>query len=178
MLIPLFDGEGNSSYPFAYMSTVLIVKEGNQSDCSIPQEMTQYLSWIYTNQHVSDHMSALGWAPLTVAYRKMIIDVLGTVTCDDEEVLTTAYLIGEGTSRPALSDLAGQYPSNTVTQKYFTSDMATAIVDMKQRTPAPAPDAHKQGACLGNLLTSLYYARRNRLCRRDDRRYRRTVVGN
>jgi phosphate transport system substrate-binding protein len=133
LLIPLFDGEGDSSYPFAYMSTVLIVKEGNQSDCTMPQEMTQYLSWIYTNQHVSDHMSTQGWAPLTVAYRKMIIDELGIVTCDGEEVLTTAYLIGEGTSRPALSDLAGQYPSSVVAQKYFTSDMATAIVDMKQR---------------------------------------------
>jgi hypothetical protein len=88
-------------------------------------------------------MSTQGWAPLTVAYRKMTIDVLGTVTCDDEEVLTTAYLIGEGTSRPALSDLAGQYPSNTVTQKYFTSDMATAIVDMKQSTSAPDPQARR-----------------------------------
>jgi hypothetical protein len=136
-LISLFDGVGASSYPFAYTSTVIIGAEGNSTDCSLSQELTQFISWIHTNQRVSDRVSTQGWSPLTVAYRKKIIDVLGTIECDNDKALTTAYLIGEGTSRPALSDLAGQYTSNTVTQKYFTSDMATAIVDMKQGSSPP-----------------------------------------
>ena len=106
--------------------------EGNSTDCSVSQELAQYLSWVQTNQHVSDRMTLLGWSPLTVAYKKKIIDVLGTIRCDNASVLTTAYLIGAGTSRPALTDLAGLYTSSSVTQKYFTTDMGTAIADMKQ----------------------------------------------
>jgi serine/threonine protein kinase/ABC-type phosphate transport system substrate-binding protein len=132
LLISLIDGPGNTSYPFSYVSTVIIGAEGNSTDCTQSQELAQFLSWLLTNQRVSDRVSTGGWAPLTVAYKKKIIDVLGTIMCDDENVLTTAYLIGEGTSRPALTDLAGQYTSATVTQKYFTSDMATAITDMRE----------------------------------------------
>jgi hypothetical protein len=128
------DGPGNASYPFTYVSTVILGAVGNSTDCTQSQELAQFLSWVMTNQHVSDRVTTGGWAPLTVAYRKKIIDVLGTIQCDSDQVLTTAYLIGEGTSRPALTDLAGQYTSATVTQKYFTSDMATAITDMREGT--------------------------------------------
>ncbi len=134
LLIPTFNGEGQGSWPLSYVATVVVSAVGDSADCSITQELVQFLSWLQINQRAVDRAAAQGWVPLSVAYKKNVIDVLGTIECDGEPALTTAYVIGEGISRPALVDLASNYNSNTFTQKYFASDVPTAVRDITQGT--------------------------------------------
>jgi hypothetical protein len=138
LLIPLFDGEGSESWPLSYVATVVINQVGDVEDCSVTQELVRFLSWLQVNQRAIDRASAQGWAPLSVAFKKKVIDVLGTVECEGELALTTAYVIGEGIARPALVDMAGNYESNTFSQKYFVSDVHTAVRDIGQGTDYPS----------------------------------------
>jgi hypothetical protein len=166
-LIPTFDGEGQGSWPLSYVATVVVSAVGDSADCSITQELVQFLSWLQINQRAVDRAAAQGWVPLSVAYKKKVIDVLGTIKCDDEQALTTAYVIGEGISRPALVDLASNYNSNSFTQKYFASDVPTVVRDISQGTRVTvmawsAAPSDRSNRC-----------RSDRLCSGDDRRYAR-----
>jgi hypothetical protein len=135
-LIPLFDGEGPESWPLSYVATVVINQVGGaDEDCSVAQELVRFLSWLQVNQRAIDRASAQGWAPLSVAFKKKVIDVLGTVECEGELALTTAYVMSEGIDRSALSDMAVNYGSNTFLQKFFIGDVASAVRDISQGTP-------------------------------------------
>jgi hypothetical protein len=117
---------------------VVLNQVGDSSDCSITQELVRFISWTQINQRAIDRASAQGWAPLSVAFKKKVIDVLGTALCDGEVALATAYVLGEGISRPALTDMASNYGSSSFLQKYFTTDVLTAFSDVQQGNIQPA----------------------------------------
>lgn len=67
--------------------------------------------------------------PLTLPYKKQIIDLLGTLLCDGERSLGVAWSVALGPQQQALPDLANVYanydPQFQV--KYYAGDESTTV---------------------------------------------------
>lgn len=90
-----------------------------------------------TNGQTETTLQTNGWAPLTIAYKKRLIDLLVLIQCQDQQALTVAYLIGTGGPLSAFYDWAQEYSTSSYVQKYFDSTTTAAITAMQDGTPAP-----------------------------------------
>jgi hypothetical protein len=92
---------------------------------------------VATNGQTETTLQTNGWAPLTIAYKKRLIDLLVLIQCQDQQALTVAYLIGTGPSLSVYTSWAvasGEQEGATI--KFYLSNsmlaknrMATNSVD-------------------------------------------------
>lgn len=99
--------------------------------------MTQFLdvlAWAVTNGQAELTLEQNYWAPLSVAYKKRLIDQLGTIQCQGSKALASAYLVGLGAQLVALDDLMQEYSTNTFVAKYFPGTNAESVEAMQRST--------------------------------------------
>jgi hypothetical protein len=97
-------------------------------------QFLEVLAWVATNGQTETTLQSYGWAPLSIAYKKRLIDLLGQIHCQDAQALTVAYVVGTGGPLSAFYDWAQEYSTSSYQQKYFDSTTASAIVNMRYGT--------------------------------------------
>ncbi len=67
--------------------------------------------------------------PLTLPYKKQIIDLLGSLRCDGERSLGVAWSVAFGPQQQALPDLANVYANydSQFQVKYYAGDESTTV---------------------------------------------------
>jgi hypothetical protein len=99
------------------------------------RQFLEILAWVATNGQTEATLQTNGWAPLTIAYKKRLIDQLGLVQCQNEQALQVAYLVGMGGPIAAFDDWAQEYSTNSFVQKYFDSNTTLSITALQDGTP-------------------------------------------
>jgi hypothetical protein len=87
---------------------------------------------------VNDYAVALtqtaGYIPLDTAYRRNLIDLMGTILCNGDRASGSAYVIGLGGPLPVYTSWASEYTDSSLKLKYFSSDALTSIKLMQSGT--------------------------------------------
>jgi hypothetical protein len=62
-----------------------------------------------------------------MVYKRRLIDLLATVTCNQEQALSTAFLIGSGAPFSVMQAWADGYLASQLSVKYFSVSTAAGI---------------------------------------------------
>jgi hypothetical protein len=148
MISDISNGNGTGTWPLAYTVFLTTLKSKQVQDCGPTQGLMLFLSWVQTNTRVATTISSQGWGPLTIVYERALINSFGTVQCNNDTALSTAYIIGMGGTITALDDWTAAYTSNSFVEKYYIYDTPTAITQMIEGTLdfgalSYAPDAQQ-----------------------------------
>ena len=128
------NGAGNATWPLAYTVFLTTLQTKQAKDCGPAEGLMRFLSWAQTNDRAGTTINAQGWGALAIVYKRALINSFGTVKCNNETALSTAYIIGLGGGIRAVDDWAVSYASNSFVQKFYYSDTANAITQMIQGT--------------------------------------------
>ena len=138
---PLYNGGGKNSWPLPFITFLCLFQNTTRSDCRPIQELTNFIAWTQLNDQVISAVSALGYMPLAFDYRSKLVDAIGTVRCNGELALPTAYLLGTGPAFGVFTSWATDYSSSTTNIKIYSQSSDPAISDIAIRTP-PSPFSH------------------------------------
>ena len=72
-----------------------------------------------------------GYIPLDIAYRRYLIDVMGTITCNGDRASSSAYVLGLGGPLPVYTAWASEYTDTALKLKYFAGDALTSTKYMQ-----------------------------------------------
>jgi hypothetical protein len=76
-----------------------------------------------------------GFVSLDIAYRRRLMDTLGTITCDNVRATSSAYVIGLGAPQPVYTAWAAEYRQSNFKMKFFTGDALTSTKYMQTGMP-------------------------------------------
>ncbi len=107
-----------------------------------------------------------GFVSLDIAYRRRLMDTLGTITCDDVRATSSAYVIGLGAPQPVYTAWAAEYRQSNFKMKFFTGDALTSTKYMQTGAPlrvelVTVGELVNDGECLWLLLLLLLCCRVN-----------------
>jgi hypothetical protein len=118
---PLYKGPGNNSWPIPFITFLALSQHVSTLDCTSIKELLNFIAWTQINDQAIAAVSDMGYMPLAFAYRSKLIDLLSKVTCNGEQALPTAYLLGVGWGLPVYTDWSLSY-SNTDTNLKIYAD--------------------------------------------------------
>jgi ABC-type phosphate transport system substrate-binding protein len=126
----------NGSYPLTFLSSVAIFYKNvtNSQNCPTLSDILDYMAWTQVNDYAVTAATAAGYAPLDIAYRRTLIDTLGSLTCDGHRATTSAYVIGLGGPLPVYTSWASEYTDSSLKLKYYAGDALTATAYMQSGT--------------------------------------------
>lgn len=106
---------------FVYMTTLINQTVG---DCSLSSSYLDFVSWIIVNAQASNAANNMGYVIQPVFIRRLTIDLMGTIMCNNNTAFTTAVLIGSGVINPVFTGWANAYQTNyklgsTITVNYI-----------------------------------------------------------
>jgi phosphate transport system substrate-binding protein len=84
----IVDGPGAKSWPISGY-TYYVLHTTSMKDCTKAQKILQYITWTLTDATAAKQASALGYAVLPDAVRKLVLDKLALVTCNGQPVLAS-----------------------------------------------------------------------------------------
>lgn len=156
-------GGGNGSYPLAYLSSVAaFYKTVNTSrNCPKLRDILDYLAWTQVNDYAVTLAQSASYVALDIAYRRTLIDTLGSITCDGLRAITSSYVIGLGGPLPVYSSWVSEYTDSSLRLKYYSGDALTAtrymqsgdidfgstVVPLSAETLQPMPDVVAVKTC-------------------------------
>ena len=77
----------------------------------------------------------MGYMPLAFAYRSRLIDLMGQVTCNGEQALPTAHLLGLGSAGlPIYTDWSLSYSNTDTILKIYADDHKTPLEQISNGT--------------------------------------------
>ncbi len=131
--VNIYNGAGEQSYPLAYMSFITISRiSAPVINCNRVGDTLPFIVWTQLNDNAAAVANGLGYVSLLDPYRKRLIDSLGSVTCQSEKVLSTAYIQGYGDSLPIFDYLARRYTDGSLVTKYFQRDTTGLFDDLSR----------------------------------------------
>jgi ABC-type phosphate transport system substrate-binding protein len=135
---PLYNGPGNDSWPIPFITFLALKQNITAADCTPIKELLNFIAWTQINDQAISAVSGMGYMPLAFAYRSKLIDLLGRITCNGDQALPTAYLLGLGSGLPVYTDWSLTY-SNTQTNLKIYTDL-TRKAPLEQITSGQSPD--------------------------------------
>jgi hypothetical protein len=133
------NGAGNGTWPLAYTVFLTTLQTKQAKDCGPAEGLMRFLSWAQTNDRAGTTINAQGWGALAIVYKRALINSFGTIKCNNQTALSTAYIIGMGGTIRAVDDWAVAYTSNSFVEKYYVYDSPTTINQMIAGTYPFAP---------------------------------------
>jgi ABC-type phosphate transport system substrate-binding protein len=171
-------GGANGSYPLAYLSSVvLFYKTVNSSgNCPKTRDILDYVAWTQVNDYAVTLAQGASYVALDIAYRRKLIDTLGSITCDGLRATTSAYVIGLGGPVPVYTSWVSEYTDSSLRLKYYAGDALTAtkymqsgdldfgstVVPLSPTTLAPMPDVVAVKTCAHAYVWTYNVRRRAR----------------
>jgi hypothetical protein len=143
---PLYNGPGNDSWPIPFITFLALKQNITAADCTPTKELLNFIAWTQINDQAISAVSDMGYMPLAFAYRSKLIDLLGRITCNGDQALPTAYLLGLGSGLPVYTDWSLTY-SNTQTNLKIYTDL-TRKAPLEQITSGQAPDVAADAGAL------------------------------
>ncbi len=128
--VDIVDGPGSGSWPLCYITFITVRQNSTLKSCKPLSELLLFLSWTQLNDQASKVGQSLGHAGLAYSWVKRIMDVAGTIYCNNQLAFSTAVLIGMGGPFPVYDNWADEFPTSTFELKYFTSTTGEAINQM------------------------------------------------
>ena len=86
--------------------------------------------------------SSLGYTSLINAYRRRLIDAMGTIYCNGQKAFKTAVLLGMGAPYTIYYNWVANYPSTAFKVQYTAVVSQTAFNEMAAGTNAQAHRTH------------------------------------
>ncbi|ELR25267.1 uncharacterized protein ACA1_290310 [Acanthamoeba castellanii str. Neff] len=130
LTVDILNANGSASWPLSYISFALIPQNITTPDCSNIQELLLFLSWTQLNAKASAVASSLGDTALINAYRRRLIDTMGTIYCNGQKAFKTAVLLGMGPPYTIYYTWVANYPSTAFKVQYTSAVSQTAITEM------------------------------------------------
>jgi hypothetical protein len=127
---PLYNGGGKNSWPMPFITFLCLFQNTTRSDCRPIQELTNFIAWTQLNDQVITAVSSLGYMPLAFDYRSKLVDAIGTIRCNGELALPTAYLLGTGPSYGVYTSWSTDYSSSTASLKIYPQSSDPSISDI------------------------------------------------
>ncbi len=72
LAIPLENPPGTTSWPISYITYIVVNKSISTIDCSVPQAMFLFLTWVQLNDQAVATANALNYAALSNTFRKYV----------------------------------------------------------------------------------------------------------
>lgn len=82
------------------------------------------------NDQAAATANSLGYASLSTVFKRRLIDALGTVICNGQQSLSTAFLLGSGAPFSVMQAWAENYQADQLTVKYFAANTQAGIDSM------------------------------------------------
>lgn len=84
------------------------------------------------NDQAASTANTLGYTSLSTMYKRRLIDALGTITCNNQQALSTAFILGSGAPFSVMQAWAGAYQANQLMVKYFPVSTQAGIIAMAE----------------------------------------------
>jgi ABC-type phosphate transport system substrate-binding protein len=70
------------------------------------------------NDQAASAANTLGYTTLSTMYKRRLIDELGTIICNGQQALSTAFILGSGAPFSVMQAWANSYQASQLTVKY------------------------------------------------------------
>jgi ABC-type phosphate transport system substrate-binding protein len=123
----------NASWPLAAIVSAVVDSDLGLAinNCYMIKHVFDFASWLQVNDGAIAQLQPLGYAPLGPYHRRVTLEQMTEVTCNNNTVVSTSYLLGSGPPFEVYNALADEYSSAGFLLKYYESASSLqAITDM------------------------------------------------
>ncbi|AQN68650.1 protein tyrosine kinase (PTK) family protein [Saudi moumouvirus] len=131
--LDIYDAPGNNSWPLAYMNYVVMSKRFYQLDCSRADIVLKFIAWVYTNTAVGKALTQNQYYPLDNTLKKVAIDNIYIVKCNNVSVSNQQYLISFGGSTSIIPSWLTEFTSGFTIAKYYSTLSSNSIELLKSQ---------------------------------------------
>ncbi|AVL95162.1 putative serine/threonine protein kinase receptor [Moumouvirus australiensis] len=131
--LDIFDAPGNNSWPLSYVNYVVMSKRFYQLDCSRADIVLKFIAWVYTNTAVGKALTQNQYYPLDTTLKKVAIDNIYIVKCNNVSVSNQQYLISFGGSTSIIPSWLTEFTSGSTIAKYYSTLSSSSIELLKSQ---------------------------------------------
>ncbi|QTF49773.1 putative serine/threonine-protein kinase/receptor [Acanthamoeba polyphaga mimivirus] len=125
--LDVFDAPGNNSWPLSYVNYIVMSKRFFQLDCSRADVVLKFIAWVYTNTAASKALTQNQFYPLDNTLKKVSIDNIYIVKCNNVSVSEQQYLISFGGSTSIVPSWLTAFTSGSIVAKYYSTLSSNSI---------------------------------------------------
>ncbi len=162
------NGNLSTSWPLTMVNYAVLPLNLTTSDCTFIQGFLAFLGWTQLNDRAVAQATSLGYVPLPFGYKtyavplhlcarsitrrwcispyrtsglfhRRLINLIGTILCNQDRAFTITWLIGEGLSFNLYTVWMTEYLSSNIRLRYFQNPTSVAISDMSACKALPSP---------------------------------------
>ncbi|BCS82572.1 putative serine/threonine-protein kinase receptor [Cotonvirus japonicus] len=119
--IDIFDAPGNYSWPISWVNYISMNGNFQQTDCFRTKDLLNFIAWLYTNNEIAENIKNYQYYPLDNTIKKIAIDNMYDVKCNNKISLERQYLIGFGSPLSIMASWPDNWATSVTTMKYYTS---------------------------------------------------------
>lgn len=126
------DGPGEDSYPLTVLSLAVLRKEYTSITCESDRLYLGEVLWGLTNNQIGVLSAIQGYSTMPTAWSTRAINLLYTINCNGQQLLTTTLITGTGPYAPFFSAFGYFYTSTQValSSRYAIGQGQTDVLQM------------------------------------------------